>query len=515
MRILLMHPEEDFHVEREPPPGSVDLVEDLGLGLLFQAMAGQDQLVLAVAKAAVLCPLAEPEEIVWRQQVLTDCIANPGFAKELYVLATETLDNHRRRSFWGTSASPESLRYASIEALEMLLGQLVRLRRLMEGPGQGMSSRAFARLRSMLVVELDDAYMTVLQRHLDELKLTRGLYVSAQLGRANKATAYLLHTAPPRGWRERLANRGQRGLSFTVPERDENGLRALGELQAKGVNIAANALAQSVEKVLGLFTSLRTELAFYIGCLNLHDALSNKGEPICTPVPLRSNGGFKAEGLYDPSLSLGTEGRVVGNDVVADGKALVVITGANRGGKSTFLRSVGIAQLMLQSGMFAPATSFEAGLAPRMFTHFKRDEDAAMRGGKLDEELRRMSTTISQISRGSVLLCNEPFGSTNEREGSDIGRQVFLPLIKAGVSVFVVTHLYDLAESLYNKGLHEALFLHAPRQIGAKPFKLVEGAPEATAYGEDVYQRVFGERPTGRDHPREAAAGPATQATSL
>jgi uncharacterized protein YbjT (DUF2867 family) len=87
--------------------------------------------------------------------------------------------------------------------------------------------------------------------------------------------------------------------------------------------------------------------------------------------------------------------------------------------------------------------------------------------------------------------------STNEREGSDIGRQVFLPLTGAGVKVFVVTHLFDLADSLHERGADNTLFLRAPRQAGAPPFKLVEGAPEPTAYGEDVYRRVFGESPAG------------------
>ena len=198
----------------------------------------------------------------------------------------------------------------------------------------------------------------------------------------------------------------------------------------------------------------------------------------------------------------------MGNDVSAEGKTLVVVTGANRGGKSTFLRSVGVAQLMMQAGMSVPARSFAAGVCPGVFTHFKRDEGAAMVGGKLDEELARMSATVSLVSPGCLLLCNEPFASTNEREGSDIGRQVFLPLTAAGIKVVVVTHLFDLAQSLHDRGEDGALFLRAPRQAGAPPFKLIEGAPEPTAYGQDVYVRVFGKSAT------RALAAPTNGATS-
>ncbi len=493
-----MHPSQDFKADRALPAGSEDLVEDLGLGTLFSAMAGGDKFVLGVAKAAVLSPLARPEEVLYRQAALADCTAHPGFAKDLYSLATDALESHRKVTFWSLNITPESLRYYSVQSLELLLGYLLRLRRLAEVHGPEMASPAFARLCSMLPSELGDDYLRALNSHLSELKLARGLVMSARLSPANRGTAYVLHKVPARGLWERLSRRGQASYSFSVPERDDNGLRALGELHARGVNIAANALAQSVDHILGFFSSLRTELAFYIGCLNLRTALLAKGEPVCSPVPWPAERpGLYTEGLYDPCLSLGLKGRAVGNDVSAEGKTLVVVTGANRGGKSTFLRSTGLAQLMMQAGMFAPARSLAAGVCPGVFTHFKRNEDPAMKGGKLEEELARMSVAISRISPGCLLLCNEPFASTNEREGSDIGRQVFLPLTGAGVKVFVVTHLFDLADSLHERGADNTLFLRAPRQAGAPPFKLVEGAPEPTAYGEDVYRRVFGESVAG------------------
>lgn len=496
MKVLLMHPDVPFDAERPLPDGSEDLVEDLGLARLFSAMAGADKLALEVAKSAVLSPLASNEEITWRQQVLADCVAHPDLPAQLYALAGEALESHKRLTFWGLSRSPESLRYYSLQALEILLGYLAKLRRLADERAGQASSPGLRRLLSMLSAELDEAYLGELRGHMAELKLPRGLFMSAALGAANKGTAYMLHRQPPHGFRQRFSERGTPRYSFDIPERDEAGLRALAELHEKGVNIAANALAQSVDHVLGFLSTLRTELAFYLGCLNLKNAIEAKGEPTCVPE-LRSPGttGFSTIGLYEPCLSLATNGRVVGNDVAAEGKTMVVVTGANRGGKSTFLRSVAIAQLMMQAGMFVAAASFSAAPAPAVFTHFKREEDAGLGGGKLDEELRRMSRVISAISPGCILLSNEPFASTNEREGSDIGRQVFVPLAAAGVRVFVVTHLFDLADSLYKMGSPGYLFLRAPRQSGAMPFRLMEGAPEATAYGEDVYRRIFGKEP--------------------
>jgi hypothetical protein len=491
-----MHPSEDFKPDRELPPESDGLIEDLGLSTLFEAMAGGDRFLLAVSKAAVLSPLAEPSEIVYRQEALADCLAHPEFVKHLYSLATEAVESHKKVMSWGLTPSPESLHYISLHALELLLGYLVQLRSVTAEQGAEMASAAFVRLRLLVVSEIDDAYLKLLEGHLDELKLRPGVSMSARLGRANKGTGYVLHRAPARGRRERLPRRGQTGSSFTVRDDDDKRLRELDELKARGIIVVANALAKSVENVVSFFSSLRSELAFYIGCLNLRSALVTKGEPVCTPVPMPADGPWlRATGLYDPCLSLRVHDRTVGNELSAETKTLVIVTGANRGGKTTFLRSVGLAQLMMQCGMFVAATSLTAGVCWRVFTHFRRDEDRSMTGGKLEEELGRMSAAISHISPGCLLLCNEPFASTNEREGSDIGRQVFLPLASAGVKVVVVTHLVDLAESLYEKRLGYVLFLRAPRQTEAQQFKLVEGAPEATAYGEDLYKRIFGESP--------------------
>ena len=150
----------------------------------------------------------------------------------------------------------------------------------------------------------------------------------------------------------------------------------------------------------------------------------------------------------------------------ADGKSLVMITGANQGGKSTLLRSLGLAHLMMQSGMFVGAQAFRASVCVGVFTHYKREEDATMQSGKLDEELARMSEIAGQITPGSILLCNESFASTNEREGSEIARQVVRAMLDRQIKVFFVTHMYDLAHGFHAQGLDTALFLRAERQPG-------------------------------------------------
>jgi DNA mismatch repair ATPase MutS len=183
----------------------------------------------------------------------------------------------------------------------------------------------------------------------------------------------------------------------------------------------------------------------------------------------------------------------VGNDLDADNKSLVIITGANQGGKSTFLRSIGLAQLMMQCGMFVPAEQFCANLCDGLFTHYKRSEDVTMNSGKLDEELSRMSDIVNHITSSSVMLFNESFAATNEREGSEIARQIVTALVEKGIKVYFVTHLYEFAHRYYDKKAEGALFLRAERQEdGTRTFRLIEGEPLQTSYGTDLYDRIWG-----------------------
>jgi DNA mismatch repair ATPase MutS len=179
--------------------------------------------------------------------------------------------------------------------------------------------------------------------------------------------------------------------------------------------------------------------------------------------------------------------------VNADDKDLVIITGANQGGKSTFLRSIGLAQLMMQCGMFAPAESLSSNVCDGLFTHYKREEDVAMKSGKLDEELSRMSEIADKITSRSMLLFNESFAATNEREGSEIARQIINALLEERMKIFFVTHLYEFAHGFFDKEMQNAIFLRAERQAdGGRTLKLIEGEPLQTSYGEDLYNRIFG-----------------------
>ena len=483
-----------------PPPHMMALTQDLELETLWSVMAAGDEFLYETAKRGLLSPLTDPGEILYRQQVLVDCLEHPEIVGQMYALAIEAIESTKEGGgLWhGAGASPDMILYRSRNVLERQVNVLKRLRRLADEHADAFTSDGFTRFFAMLQDELDDDYLRAVDRHLRELKFARGVLESAELGSGNIGRGYVVRTPRERSWTERLApGRRSRGYSFTLPARDENGFRTLEEIRGKGINHVADAVAQSAEHVKSFFSMLRLELAFYLGCLNLSAGLDEQNEPTCFPVPVDvAQSAFVCQALYDVCLTFHLNGRVVGNTINADGKALVMITGANQGGKSTFLRSVGLAQLMMQSGMFVAAESLRASVCDGLFTHYKREEDASMESGKLDEELARMSDIADAISPHSLLLCNESFSSTNEREGSEIARQVVRALLEKRIRVLFVTHMFDLAHGFQEQQVDRALFLRAERQPdGARTYRLVEGEPLPTSYGADTYRRVFGEAP--------------------
>lgn len=493
MRVRLLCPDRDFDPAAEPPATSDTLVDDLGLRLLFGAMSGGDPYLDDVARRVVLTGTDDPDLIEYRLDILDDCLREPGIIRDLYAIAVDAME--RQRSVWGWSTRfADTLVQRSVDILGLLLESLRRVRAIAASGRATVRSDGLRRLFEVLEAELDEPFIVRASEHLRLLRRRDVVIVSASLGDGLRPTGFVLRRrVAPRTWRERLRLPAPGEYRYELAPRDEAGAQLLGDLRKRGLAVAADALAQSSDHVVSFFAQLRAELAFYVGCLNARDALVARGQPTCRPEPLPvARREVRFAGLYDPCLSLASAARAVGNDLAGEDVRLVVVTGANRGGKSTFLRSLGIAQLMMQAGMFVPADSFRAPVRTGVFTHFRREEDASLRSGKLDDELGRLSALVDGVRSGALVLLNESFASTNEREGAEIGQQVITALLDSGVTVGLVTHVFELASVLLARSEPGARFLRAERLAdGTRTYRVVDGEPLPTSHGGDLYRRVF------------------------
>ncbi|MBO0824437.1 MAG: DNA mismatch repair protein MutS [Actinobacteria bacterium] len=496
MKAHLLFPNADFDFAAELPPFHTDLIADLELDTMLTAMAGGDAFLRDVSQRVLLTPVTDADVIRYRQQILADCIAQPAVIREMYDIAVGALRD--RRGVWGflSSRHPSSILSGAVNQLEVLIVRLRQLRRLADSHRRAFNSAGLTTLFAGLQRDLDDEYFDTVARHLRQLRFRQGVPMSAQLDRDNSGINYVLRSGGARrDWREYVGVEPRSVYSFSIAPRDEAGAQALSDLTNRGINLVANAAARSADHVTGYFTMLRAELGFYVSCLSLHDQLTARNVPVAfpDPVPLTVRPpGLHCQDLRDTSLALLID-EVVGNDVDAGGRPLVIITGASSGGKSTFLRSVGQAQLMLQCGMFVTARSLRASVCSQLFTHFIREEDTSMVSGRLDEELSRMSAIADYLGPGSLVLFNESFAATNEREGSEIGRQVVLALLETDIRIGFVTHQFDFADSFRRLQADSTLFLRAPRQAnGHRSFRLEVAEPLPTSFGPDIYDRIGG-----------------------
>ena len=505
MKVHLMHPTETFDPERELPAHAPDVEADLGLGSLIAVMAQGDRFLEGVSRSALFQSLTEPSAIVYRQDVLDDCVRNPDLVRRLYDIATEAGQVERAILLGWHNTRPRAVLERSRTIMVGFVALLRRLRAEADAHVDAVASAGMRTLFGSVRDELPDDYLDDVERYLSMLSFRGGLFETAQLGMANEGTRYVLRSPPRRqGLWEALTTPWTRH-TVTVAERDMAGAESVGDLQEHACAAAAEALGQSADHVKAYFLSLRRELGFYLACLNLRQALVHADLPLCRPCPEHAVG-ITTRRLIDPLLVLHGERRPVGSSVEAVGSPLIVITGANQGGKSTFLRALGVAQLMMQCGLFVAAEEFVAAPVDTLRTHFRREEDSSMVSGKFDEELARMSDIVDSVTPASLLLCNESFASTNEREAAAAGGDVIKSLLGVGVRVHLVTHQYELAERLHTE-VDGATFLRAARlDDGTRSHEIGPGDPLRTSFGADLYDAVMSRTPP----PEEPESGPAT-----
>lgn len=496
MKAHLMYRDRDFDPDQPTPPNAEELARDLELDTLFAAMSRGDKFLMRVAMKAMLTGDSDLDTIHYRQSILQDCINNAAVVREIYQIPLISIEN--KKSFWRGifSRYPSGILNGAIDMMQMFMDLLGTLRRIADEHADKFESEGFRAFFAMIAAELDDEYFATVRAHLKELTFSDGVLISAELGKGNEGADYVLRRPNDSdlGWLGRIFAPRLPVYSFRIHPRDDSGTRALGELRDRGVNLVANALAQSADHIDSFLNMVRVELGFYIGCLNLYEQLDKMGAPITFPTTREAGERRHTfDGLYDACLALTMNRAIVGNAASADHKDLVIITGANQGGKSTFLRSIGLSQLMMQCGMFVPADSFCTNVCEGVFSHFKREEDVTMESGKLDEELSRMSDIVSKVTPNSLVLFNESFSATNEREGSEIARQIVSALLDKRIKVFFVSHMYEFTHCFSKRGTPNVLFLRAERRAdGIRTYKLLEGEPLSTSYGVDLYRSVFG-----------------------
>lgn len=202
----------------------------------------------------------------------------------------------------------------------------------------------------------------------------------------------------------------------------------------------------------GLFKRLfgiGEELRFFKAASEIYGRLVSAGLPVCYPTVLSAESNtLRARGICD--ILLLNEGKnsetIVPNDaLMGSGAEGILVRGDNNCGKTSFLRSVGTAQLFAQSGLFVCADEFTASVRYGIFSHFssaeKEFEDKNDAAGRFEGEVRDIAALLRKLRPYSLVLLNETFQTTAYREGAE-GMKLILDALPINGSKYIfVTHM--------------------------------------------------------------------------
>ncbi len=480
-------------VGRTPKPNADAgrLHADLDMAVIIDHMAAGDRHVAEVAAAELSCTETDPSILAARLSVLVDAAAHPQAFRELLQISYEAKEN--QRGLWGwMSRSPGNVLSHAVRRLEALLPSLIEIRRFADRWHSDLQSQPMRDFITSIETDLDDVFFAEVGEHLRRFGTASQVVATAEIGAHGQMVAHTVRR-PERDRRsvhDYLDIAGRRMLSYTLHPRDDAGAQALEALRDIALVDVARALGHAADHVAAFFADLRWDAAYVVGCLNFKEALSSLGLTTRVPKPVPEPHTWRAQAVYDPALALRAKQPLVTNDLLAEGVTKLILTGANQGGKSTFLRALGLAQVLMQGGCFVAASHFEGSMHGPVHTHFRQAEDGQMKHGKLDEELMRISDIIDNAGPGDLVLMNEPFTSTNEQEAMEIGREIIDGLAVAGLTVAAVTHNYSLARAYV--GTPGTQFLQPERRDdGVRTYRLLPLPPADTGHALDVYRRVF------------------------
>ena len=190
---------------------------------------------------------------------------------------------------------------------------------------------------------------------------------------------------------------------------------------------------------------------FYLSYLDYIEPLREAGLPFCYPRLSVSPGRVRADAVFDIALAAKVTSRpslsaIVTNDfdLGPDGRVMV-ITGPNNGGKTTFARAFGQLHYLASLGLPVPAREADLVLADVVLTSFAQAERLGTGRSHLEEELVHLHGVIEQASRRSVIILNESFSSTTVRDAALLGRAVLAQLVARGSICVLVTFVDELA----------------------------------------------------------------------
>ena len=258
-----------------------------------------------------------------------------------------------------------------------------------------------------------------------------------------------------------------------------------------------DTLSKYVDVAVINISRLIPEFTYYIRFAEFVERITAKGF-VFSPAKALAQGerSMDARDFYNLKLALTLESpdEIVYNDLFFDkDHTIYILTGANRGGKTTVTQAVGLLFVLAQGGISVPASAFEYVPVDCIYTHFPADEDKTIDLGRLGEECVRFKQIYSECTPKSLMLLNETFSTTSFEEGYYIARDSVKALARKQVRTIYNTHMHKLAsdadELNAETGSSAVSSLIVKSEGGNRSFKVEIAQPEGMSYASDIARK--------------------------